>query len=393
MRFIVLLIYSTVLFGICKKGIELPLNDFIDNLSPIVEKPWAAASDKQVKSHTCQSKPLSFAQMKNYLEKRSNLSESLDLMINKRAGLSTIEIKTDLKVFGAQDCEDEICKAQKIFGDKEGVELLYMMEQYGLNGSHIVHQDAKPWSSNDLKPYLEGLAAVPKFMLPLNENQQFTKTDASPDDIADASIMFYGGINKFSDTRVTYTTFHEIAHYVSGSLHVEDDEKWMEASGWVDDIQFTSFSQAASVPLDFTIPEPSTTSPLGTFGSTTGNASSSFSFSTSNSDSTSLLGNSFEIGGTDLDDSLDRTKRFLTGMKNNEIETSVSRYAQRNPLEDIAESMTAYRFNPKTLKELSPKRYEYLKNNVFMGVEYLNDDNCTSTDKVRKDFLKLRKDL
>lgn len=50
----------------------------------------------------------------------------------------------------------------------------------------------------------------------------------------------------------------------------------------------------------------------------------------------------------------------------------VSGYARNNPVEDFAESFTAYIVNPSYLLEKAPKKYEFIKNRVFAGTEYSN---------------------
>jgi hypothetical protein len=52
-------------------------------------------------------------------------------------------------------------------------------------------------------------------------------------------------------------------------------------------------------------------------------------------------------------------------------ENFVSNYARTSPIEDFAESFTAYVINPSFLKEKAPKKYEYIKDKIFLGEEYL----------------------
>jgi len=369
----------------------MPLTDFINKMSPIIDKPWAAATDEQVSSYKCQKVGLTNKEMEEYLENSTTLNLSLDLLINKEETLLKPAIRTDLTAYQAQNCKDELCKAKKIFGETQGIELLYMIEKYGLNGSHLIFENTKPWTSEMLKPYLEGLIAVPEFMLPIKKNQQFTKSSIESDDIADASITFYGGIDDFSQKRITYTTFHEIAHYVAGSLHVEHDEKWMLASGWEDDPskKTVDFSTPTMNFTSLTV-EPITSSSLSI--GLTGQTSGSFPLSLSSSQNpssltTSLVTTEFDLSADELEESFNKTKRLLLEMKNDDTESFISGYAKTNPLEDIAESITAYRFNPKKLKELSPERYKYLKDRVFMGVEYLSDTQCEDAASKRQQFI------
>ena len=53
---------------------------------------------------------------------------------------------------------------KRIYGEKEGVQLLYMLAKYGFNGS--LYQDEDPgsldfWNSNELDKILIGLSDFP----------------------------------------------------------------------------------------------------------------------------------------------------------------------------------------------------------------------------------------
>ncbi len=58
-------------------------------------------------------------------------------------------------------------------------------------------------------------------------------------------------------------------------------------------------------------------------------------------------------------------------------EVAISPYGASNHKEDFAEAISAYRYDPKRLKEVSPKKYAYLRDTVFLGVEYLDSSNCS----------------
>jgi hypothetical protein len=54
----------------------------------------------------------------------------------------------------------------------------------------------------------------------------------------------------------------------------------------------------------------------------------------------------------------------------------VSNYAMTNPAEDFSESVSSYRIKPQALKDASPKRYEFIKNAVFLGQEFIDESMC-----------------
>ena len=58
----------------------------------------------------------------------------------------------------------------------------------------------------------------------------------------------------------------------------------------------------------------------------------------------------------------------------------VSKYGLTNPAEDFAETFVAFRYNPELLKKMSPKKYDYMKDNIFLGLEYDSAQKCKDTN-------------
>jgi hypothetical protein len=54
----------------------------------------------------------------------------------------------------------------------------------------------------------------------------------------------------------------------------------------------------------------------------------------------------------------------------------ISEYAKRNPWEDFAETLSAYRYNGQMLKMRCPEKYSFMKERVFLGIEYLDPASC-----------------
>ncbi|MGZ3789300.1 MAG: hypothetical protein ACXVLQ_12300, partial [Bacteriovorax sp.] len=54
-----------------------------------------------------------------------------------------------------------------------------------------------------------------------------------------------------------------------------------------------------------------------------------------------------------------------------------SEYGSTNAWEDFAESVAAYRYNGKTFQEKCPEKYQFIKENVFKNLEYLDSYKCS----------------
>lgn len=65
-----------------------------------------------------------------------------------------------------------------------------------------------------------------------------------------------------------------------------------------------------------------------------------------------------------------------------------SEYAMTNPAEDFAETATTYRYNGKELKESCPKKYDFMKNNVFKGIEYSEERLCAPVSKTQLSYVR-----
>lgn len=82
---------------------------------------------------------------------------------------------------------------------------------------------------------------------------------------------------------------------------------------------------------------------------------------------------------------IDQSKLWVDFSKWNDIDTDeenkhptlVSEYAKSNYIEDFAESVSAYRLNPKVLKEKAPKKYDFIQNALFLGMDF-QSKSCQS---------------
>lgn len=54
-----------------------------------------------------------------------------------------------------------------------------------------------------------------------------------------------------------------------------------------------------------------------------------------------------------------------------------SKYGMTSPLEDFAETASAYRYNAKALLARCPAKYNFMRDNVFRGVEYREESQCS----------------
>ena len=221
-------------------------------------------------------------------------------------------------------CSTVICTSQKIFGEKQGVQLLYMLARYGFNGSPYPFSNRtqpEMWDSEGLDKVLAGLASFPKGLLPFVSNKPlvrfkngFTRSKYSnmgPNQCISANsfIEVFDCIERFPDKNFIATIVHEVAHVISDQAELDRTPTWFKFSGWEE--TKTREEDTIRVSYNFTKPE-----------------------------------------------------------------CLVSKYAKSSPREDFAESVVAYRYKPNLLKEKCTGKYLYIKDLVFNGEEYLDQDIC-----------------
>lgn len=292
------------------------------------EKPFYSVSDSDVlKSHCSRRLPYSDQEMSDWLESQAQHNPrklnaniyGIDLINESPYLIQLLEaLLTNQKWTGepqktySSNCTSVDCAAREIFGEKEGIQLLFMLGRFGFNGSHLRVKTADPWKSQELDSVLLSLSDLPKHLIsdtPLAFNHQLThykrgsdpsKPDASQP-IANAIIFVFDNWGLQTADAQRYTVFHELGHDAGFNLDLDFSPAWYQSAGWTD------------ADLEWKLTHP---------------------------------------------------------------EKSISKYAQTNPSEDFAESFAAYRYNPLTLKKLNPRVYQFMKKNVFHDIEYMNDSAC-----------------
>lgn len=218
-------------------------------------------------------------------------------------------------------CSTVICASQEIFGEKQGVQLLYMLARYGFNGSPYPFSQrthSEMWDSKGLDKVLAGLASFPEWLLPFINNKplvrfsrgytrnEYNNMGSNKCVSANSFIEVFDCIEQFSDEQFISTIVHEVAHVIADEADLDQTPTWFKFSGWEE----TKAKKGNTIHVSYTSTKP---------------------------------------------------------------ECLVSKYAATNPNEDFAESVVAYRYNPQLLKENCLNKYLYIKDLVFNGEEYINN--------------------
>ena len=294
---------------------------------------WWAATENKVKNAKCQNagKP-SEEEMLNYIDRKSaeKVNDSFfgmsftDEDPHKLQLLKTLtkydgfwnffdeeeNIKNQKSFNIPEGCDKVLCAAKSIFGEKQAPKLLYLLDKYELNLSHVTDENIIAFKDQQLDTILEGVDDLPSHLIPFERNQYFKhyKNGYGPSSstIANATITFYDPWdNQESEEKRMYTVVHEIGHNIGSRLKQDEDPEWLSITGWIElDGEWTALNE----------------------------------------------------------------------------DKQVSKYGATNPAEDFAKAFSGYRYDPEGLKERSPEKYEYMKKNVFLGLEYTSEEKCKDSN-------------
>ena len=230
------------------------------------------------------------------------------------------------------ECENVICVSRQIFGEKQGIQLLYMLGKYGFNGSPFPFKregDRELWSSEELGKVLTALSHFPENVLPFIYNRAlirykkgYTKAKYAKKYSgtgicvrANSFIEVFDCINRNyfvgPDIKFVQTIVHEVAHVIGSEAELDTAGTWLDFSGWEE----TKTYQDDEIHTSYELKNP---------------------------------------------------------------ECAVSEYGKTSPVEDFAESVVAYRYNPNFLKTKCPGKYYYIQDLVFKGAEYTQEQVCRS---------------
>lgn len=225
------------------------------------------------------------------------------------------KIIQQIKPSFSSSCKKVLCAVQEIYGQKQGLQILYLLSRYGFNASDKVVMNSSAWRVDELDDVLVMFADFPPQILPIEfaNGWQFVhhKRGVKPVDgvgvYANAKIEVFDRWGRLPREERQSTLFHEVGHVLGFVDKRHLSEEWLTLSRWK--------GPAAATGM--------------------------------------------ESEGWTLD-----------------CGAAVSKYGQTNPVEDFAETVTAYRYNAVQLKRENFPKYEYMRLRVFDGVEYDRPAGC-----------------
>ncbi len=308
------------------------LQDFVDELSEKIE--WFAANDKDVDRAKCvDQEDFSDEAIARHLSSFGDETVTQSIqgvtitdhprkieLLKKLLRTSFFLPQVNLNE-ASKNCKDVSCVTRELFQDQAN-NYLYLLDKYGLNLNDKRINNTAKWNDDEVKHIMKSINYIPKQLLPFESNQTIvrgSRNSTGGSTYANATMYFFDAHFDQTPQMQTYTLFHEVGHNIASDLDLDVAKEWTNLSEWKPEYK---------------------------------------------KDSKGKVKISYD------------GKPEISSWHHGHDHSLPSDYAKTNPKEDFAETFSAYRFNPKKLKEISPNKYEYMKKNIFQGVEFLSEESC-----------------
>ncbi len=213
------------------------------------------------------------------------------------------------------NCTTALCAAQELLGDS-GVMALYMQRRYGFTASHLAYNETSPWTRSQLGQALVGVLEFPSGVFPMEEARPFVRYRAGQLPQGYGSTTVADSIVRFFDRWLTLPDGEKQANTAHELGHAIAAETGADRSpAWL------------------------------------------------------------ALSGWEVE-TYEGPSGLVENYRATIKEAVVSGYGSTSPVEDFAESVSAYRYNPQHLRSRSQAKYDFIKHTVFNGVEYTSPATC-----------------
>lgn len=231
------------------------------------------------------------------------------------------ETRQDTRLFApaAQRCSTVICATESLFGKENAWKVLYLNSRFNLNVSHFRFDHASAWNPTELGTILRALSLVPTELSRFSENKKLVHyRRGAKDPRNDSSAVAANSeilVYDFWNTLSEEKKIYILLHEFAHLWALREDGNDMDRSeAW---LQITGWEMIPSIP-------------------------------------------------------------DVLWQHNGRKTFWVSNYAQSNSIEDFAESVMAYLFEPQKLQHNDPAKYRFLKGTLFGGKDFHQPGLCAN---------------
>jgi hypothetical protein len=229
-----------------------------------------------------------------------------------------IDLKSKFKI--PEKCHKVDCVLEAVFGEDDAIKMVYLKTKYGFNVSSLAFENSSNMNQVELDSVIKAIQSFPSGLFPMLENKQLTKF------LRGYTLTIYDTDNSrvFANSSITFFDHwsdipeSEMKEYVTThelAHYIADQLSLNQEKAWH-----------------------------------------------------KLSGWSVIKGR--MQEEEEKKWQF------SKTDVFISNYAQTNPAEDFAETVSAYRYNPELLRGVSPDKYQFMKEVVFSGIEYTGPESC-----------------
>nr|BFD61859.1 hypothetical protein BdHM001_05400 [Bdellovibrio sp. HM001] len=229
------------------------------------------------------------------------------------------ETRQDTRAFSgaAQYCSTVICATEYLFGKENAWKVLYLNSRFNLNVSHWRFEHASAWTANELSTILKALSLVPTELSRFTENKKLVHYRRGTRDPRNESAAVAANseilVYDFWNTLSEEKKIYILLHEFAHLWALREDGNDLDRSEpW---LQITGWEMIPAIP-------------------------------------------------------------DVLWQHNGRKTFWVSNYAQSNSIEDFAESVMAYLFEPNKLQQNDPAKFHYLKQTLFRGKDFQQPGQC-----------------
>lgn len=242
----------------------------LDDLLMIRQKiEWEAATAKEIQNANCLRKnPFTLSEMNDWMSKNQSakkFSKTINGINFKDESPENLDaffyLTTTLDFANRPDpkskrsfksvCTKVDCALKEIFGPTVGVQLKFMQQKFGMNGSHLVEKGTSIWTKPELDTILLALSDFPDGIFPVEKSRPIvhaTRGLKNGDTMANAIINIFDLWNQQSPEIARSTIVHELGHVIAFQSGIHSSPEWLNKAGWVSKVKVKGGAKPESKP-------------------------------------------------------------------------------------------------------------------------------------------------
>ena len=219
-------------------------NDFSD--SWFVGIPDVVSGAPQVQDPPTSNEMINFLNDQKSREQRDEVIDQISFLNEDTVFLDLFRelhhpegFRTKKREFSVK-CHHVICAVQEIYGEREGLQLLYLLSKFGLNATDLTgYLELRRWTAAELDFVIGGFSDFPwdtsivrSRGLLQHYRKQVSGSFATAFRDPEIHIVVNPAFDRLPDLLKRALIFHEIAHHFGNREDLDLSPEWLKISDW-----------------------------------------------------------------------------------------------------------------------------------------------------------------